>query len=297
VLAAVLAMSHTTLSDPANLDDRLAVARETIGTAVASNQPDLERQGFGWLAVDLLEAGDHVAAERAFARHAQSAEQLGQRMALRDVELWAAMRAVLHGRFVDAPEHIERARDFGEAAGDPATESIYWVQRYWLAVERDDPAELDLLVEPCVRLAHENPDVPAWRAATAMLHSRRGDRTSASSEYEAVLAAGLDSIPRDAVWLNALTYLGETCAFLGDAERAAQLFSMLEPYADRLVLIDRALACKGSMRRFLGVLAATDGRNALAETNLRSAIAMHDRLGARPLLERTTTELHRFTPE
>ncbi len=296
VLADVLATSHATLSDPADLDDRVTLAREAIATATASHQLDLERQGFGWLAVDLLEGGDLVAAERALARHAQLADQLRQRVPLRDVELWAAMRAILHGRFTDASEHIERARDLGQAAGDPATDSIYWVQRYWLAIEQDDASELDELVDPCARISRQNPDVPAWRAATAMLHSRRRDRDGAIAEYEAVIAAGLDTIPRDAVWLNALTYLAETCAFLHDVDRSPQLFAALEPYADRLALIDRALACKGSVRRFLGLLAATHGDMALAEANLRDALAVHDALGATPLLERTSRDLQSVIP-
>ena len=94
---------------------------------------------------------------------------------------------------------------------------------------------------------------------------------------------------------NALTYLAETCAFLDDADRSPELFAALEPYAHRLALIDRALACKGSVRRFLGLLAGTHGDVELAEANLREAMAVHDRLGATPLLDRTERDLRSLT--
>lgn len=48
----------------------------------------------------------------------------------------------------------------------------------------------------------------------------------------------------------------ETCACLEDAERARTLLAALTPYANRMALIDRAHACKGSVHQFLGLLAA-----------------------------------------
>jgi hypothetical protein len=291
VLASVLVSTHAACWEPAHLEQRLDSARQIVSTAVASHQPSLELDGLGWLAVDLLEAGDVPATDDTLARHAQLAAQLRHRLGLRDAELWAGMRGMLDGRFSDAEVHVERARDLGETARDPATDSMYWVQRYWLAVERCDPPEMDELVEVCERIVAANRDVPAWRAALAMLHARRGDHQAARVEFERVAADNFAHIPRDVVWLNAMTYLGETCAFLGDTERAPLLFAALEPYASRLALIDRALVCKGSVERFLGLLAATTGNLDRAEHHLTHALSTHDAMGARSLAERTRRDL------
>jgi hypothetical protein len=290
-LAAVLATTHAALWDPAELDERTAVATEIVATARLAGQPELEAQGLGWLAVDLLEAGDWRGADEAFAQHRQLAQRLHLRLAERDVELWTAMRAMLHGQFVDARACIERARDLGEAAHDPGTDTVYWVQRYWLAVEQGDPTELDAVVGPCERLADHNTDVPAWRAALAMLHVRRSDFDAAQPHYDALSADDFRAIPRDVVWLNALTYLAETCAALGDARRAPVLLAALAPYADRIALIDRGLACKGTVSRHLGLLAWIAGDVDRAIGHLTSALEHHDAMQARPLAEQTRRDL------
>ncbi|MGH9186778.1 MAG: hypothetical protein ACRD0U_13330, partial [Acidimicrobiales bacterium] len=118
---------------------------------------------------------------------------------------------------------------------------------------------MDDIVEPCQRIATDNTDVPAWRAALAMLHARLGDLEAARPHYEALFNDDSISIPRDVVWLNAVTYLAETCALLNDADRAPMLARALEPYTGRIALIDRGLACKGSVQRFLGLLASARG--------------------------------------
>lgn len=294
VLASVLAATHAAAWDPAGLEQRIALAREIVTIGSSSQLPESELQGLGWLAVDLLEAGDRRAADDAFARHRAVAERLGQRLALRDVELWAAMRAILDGRFDDAPDHIERSRDLGEAARDPGTDSIHLVQRFWLAVEADDHAELDALVDAHERILAENTDVPAWRAALALLHVRRGDEPAARAEFETLAADDFHGLPPDAVWLNAITYLAEGCAFLHDEQRAPLLFQMLAPYAGRIAVIDRALACKGSVDRFLGLLAATMGDVEMAEHRLRRALAHHEAMRAIPLAARTRRELQQL---
>ena len=293
-LAAVLATTHVALSEPAHLDQRTEVARQIVQTAATSGHPELESHGLGWLAIDLLESGDLRGADDAFARHAALARRLGQRLMLRDVELWAAMRATVGGQFDEAAERTERGRDLGEAARDPSIESIYWVQRFWLAVERGSLEEMDTVVEPCQRLAEQNTDVPAWHASMALLHIRRGDHAAARRHYEPLAVDGFQSIPQDVVWLNAMTYLAEACAALGDADRAPLLLHVLEPYEDRLALIDRALACKGSVHRFLGLLAATTGDVDRAHRHLARALERHEEMQAGPLAGRTRQDLARL---
>lgn len=297
LLASVLAEAHAALWEPDGLDERTSVAEEAVRLARSSGRADLEAGALGWLIADRLEAGGLAGADAAMHRHAELADRLRQRLLLRDAEMWRAMRAILDARYTDAVAAIEQAREFGEAAQDPGAETIYWVQRYWLACERGDPAELDALVEPCERFVRQFDHVPAWRAALAMLHVRRADRTAAERWYRSMSADGFPTIPRDFVWLNAMTYLAEASTFLDDRAGATTLLELLRPFRDRVVVIDRALACKGSVARFLGLLAITAGDPEAAETHLLKAMDLHERMAAPALAARTAANLEALRGE
>jgi ATP/maltotriose-dependent transcriptional regulator MalT len=87
--------------------------------------------------------------------------------------------------------------------------------------------------------------------------------------------------------LIATTLLAEVCGGLGDAERAAELYELLAPYAGRNVVVGRAASCNGSASRLLGILAGVLGEWEEAERRFFEAREMHVRMGARPWLART----------
>ena len=80
-----------------------------------------------------------------------------------------------------------------------------------------------------------------------------------------------------------LTLLGWTCARLGDAERAADLYRRTVPYADLLVVVGVTPAvCAGSFHHPLGTLAEAAGDVEAADAHLSAAVACDDRVGAVP---------------
>jgi hypothetical protein len=131
------------------------------------------------------------------------------------------------------------------------------------------------------------PAVPAWRCTLALMLLELGREDAARAEFEALATAGFDVLPRDAQWLIATTLLAEVCGRLGDAERAAQLYEPLLPFAGRNVIVGRAVTCNGSASRPLGILAATRGQWSAAERHFTDALAMHEAMGARPFVART----------
>ena len=290
-VARVLSARHVALWGPEDLDERTEAAHRMVRLAEETRDDDLVLLGHGWLVADLMERGDVPAADRVLRRHRELAEARRQPAARRDAEMWAAMQAMLAGNFDHAEVVMDRARDLAETAHDPDADTVWWIQRYWWLIEQDDSAELGGLVEPYEELAARYPQVPAWHAALAMLHARRGDEAAARAEFEVLAAGDFATVPRDAVWLNAITYCAETAAFLRDVDRARVLLRLLEPYRDRFVLIDRAIVCKGPAGRFLGLLAATVGDTDSAVAYLRDAVARHDAVGAHPLAERTRADL------
>jgi hypothetical protein len=87
-------------------------------------------------------------------------------------------------------------------------------------------------------------------------------------------------VPTDSHWLIAIAFLAEICSTLGDTERAALLYDLLLPYADRLVTAGFTIVPGAVISWYLGLLAATLRRWAEACDHLQAAIEASDVLGA-----------------
>jgi hypothetical protein len=99
----------------------------------------------------------------------------------------------------------------------------------------------------------------------AWLHAERGEIEQARQDFEAALADGFASLPRDVNWLDALNAAANTAALLGDLERSRQLCNLLEPYADRMIINPRGALHAGSVAYALARLAAVCDDNAAAD--------------------------------
>jgi DNA-binding CsgD family transcriptional regulator len=291
-LASVLSACHVALWGLTDAEERLRIADELLALAGQLSDDELALQGHAWRVVDLLEVGDVPEADRAIAAHARLARGLGQPLHIRDTALWAATRAQLDGRFRDAERESHRALILGRRAQDPHADMFWWVQRYWLVLEQDAAVpDIAALLDKSLELAEQYAQVPAWRAKVAFLHARLGDREAAAAVASQLSAHRLAALPRDAVWIGGLYYLAEVVSFLEDGKQAAVLYDILEPYADRVVVIDRALICLGSVARVLGLLATVLGDDAAARRHLKNALARHEAMAAKPLAARTRMEL------
>jgi hypothetical protein len=294
-LASVLSAQHVALWGPADVEERLAIAGELVAVAERLGEHELALQGHAWRLVDLLEIGDVAAADIAISTHARLARDLGQPLHVRDSALWAATRGLLDGRFDDAARESQRARSLGRRAGDPHAEMFWWAQRYWLVLEQDaSTGDMRKLLETYQAQAARYPHVPAWQAKIALLHARLGDQQAAAALSAQLSAERFAELPRDAVWVAGLYYLAEVAAFLRDDTQAGPLYELLLPFAARLVVVDRALVCLGSVSRVLGLLAALLADRTRATQHLRDALTKHEGMGARPLAARTQVDLARL---
>jgi hypothetical protein len=131
------------------------------------------------------------------------------------------------------------------------------------------------------------PAIPAWRGALALLLVELGRPDEARAEFERVAEGGFAAFPRDANWLIAITLMAEVCGALADATRAAELYTLLEPYAGRNVVVGRNATNNGSASRLLGILAAARGELDCAERHFVDAQKMHAAMGAKPWHART----------
>jgi tetratricopeptide (TPR) repeat protein len=87
--------------------------------------------------------------------------------------------------------------------------------------------------------------------------------------------------------------LAETCAILGDTERAAPLYELLLPYGSLNAVAVPELAL-GSISQPLGILATLLGRFEDAARYFEEALRMNERMGARPWLAHTQEDYARL---
>jgi DNA-binding CsgD family transcriptional regulator len=120
----------------------------------------------------------------------------------------------------------------------------------------------------------------AWGPGLALLRVELGQLAEARAVFDRLAENDFDDLPRDGRWTMCIAYLAEICAALGDSGRAASLYRLLLPYADRVLLLGGGVVCTGAASRHLGLLAVTMGRWAEAERHFTDALATNTRIGA-----------------
>jgi len=276
---------------PDDLAGRMAIADELAAVARRLDDLDLEVRARSWRVVDLVEGGDLSKARGEIHRHAVLADRLRQPIHLRDGVVWRAMEALIDGRFDQAEVLADEALVIGERIQDPGASSIHGVQKVMILAEQADPARLDETVALAREGSEAHPDIPAWRALLAFSEARAGRLDDARADLERAGGDGFAGVPRDAVFLVTLTHAADAAAMTGHRQIAGHLRGLLEAYADRWVVIDRGLACKGSTERLIGLLDGVLGDTGSSVERLDRALAQHVHLGARAFAARNRREL------
>ena len=281
--AAALTARAYALWRPDALDERLVVDEEIVHLARAVGDRELELRGRLWLASDLLERADDARFDDEMARYERLATEVRQPSYRWYVPRSHAMRALLHGDL----DRAERLGAEAYAIGAGVHPGLAAQARAVLAVAlRWERGDLAGLVDALGEFHERYPDVAAWTCGQAFLHAEQDDAEAARRAI-----ARIGHIRRDANWLLALALLSLAVAHLNDVQRAAALFELLLPYRRRVVTMGRALICFGTTSHVLGVLAIVLEHWAEAEEHLEDALALHERLGARPWAARTRARL------
>ena len=124
-------------------------------------------------------------------------------------------------------------------------------------------------------------EVLAWHVAKLLVLTRREQFDQIRAEVNALMERGLVDAQHTGTWLAAISMLSEAVAVLGDVATAATLYPKLLPYAQRNITVS-FVACRGSVSRFLGLLAATMHRADDANRHFVEAVEMNRRMSADP---------------
>jgi eukaryotic-like serine/threonine-protein kinase len=264
------------------LPEQLATASELVAVADAAGERELGLQGRNWLITMLVESGDIAAVEREMLVQERIAADLRLPLYFWFAATWRAMLAALAGDFDAAERLAEAALAIGEVAEPENAVPCYSGLLYILRRERGQLGPIaDMLREQSEVAENSEPH----RSGMAFIYAETGHFDESRRE--------MSTLTPVSEWHNApgrttsTMALAEACTLVGDAGRAAELYDVLLPDAERNVSIGMAIACQGSASRVLGRLATTLRRFGDAEHHFADALAMHERMRARPLIART----------
>lgn len=286
-LAYALAARCDATAGPEHIDDRLQAATEIIRLAAAAGDRGTELLGRRNRFIALLERGDISDVDAEIDSYEMVASAIGQPLYQWYVPLWRGMRALMGGRLEasrasgrDAAAIGARARSHNAALN---TEVLEWntllQEGRWHEAGEVLAHQLDL--------ADGIYGEPFW----VPLVAPRAHPVEARAALDRLAAHHFGELPRDAVWLAAMTYASDACGAVAHSVAAEQLYELVLPYRSRFAVDAIGAACYGSMSRPLGVLATLLGRRAEAEEHFGDALEAHRGCGATALVAETLDDL------
>jgi class 3 adenylate cyclase/tetratricopeptide (TPR) repeat protein len=282
VLAQALYAHAVAINVPTTLAERLALTAELgdladeIGSLETGWHADYQRFGA------LIESGDIAGAEQTLSQLEDVATKLRQAYFSWAPSVARAMISVMRGS-PDAEQRVDAAYETGKQGGQPDARTVYLSQ---LFVIRRDQGRYGELVGPLREVVESQPHVPAWRAALAGLYCETDQLAEARSQMDTLFAGG-GGISLDWTWASTVASLAQVCGDLCDRKAAAEVYPHLEAVAGQVGVTGISLVCYGSLALPSGLLAACLERWDEAEHQFKQAMAVNDRIGARPYLVRT----------
>jgi DNA-binding SARP family transcriptional activator/tetratricopeptide (TPR) repeat protein len=289
-LAYALAAAEAALHGPHTAKRRLAEGTEIV--SLAGRITDRERLFDGhehsfWAAWEL---GDPARRAAEMASMKLVAEELKQPAQLWMLAAAEATLALSQGQFTEAAEQIERVADLGRHA---MSWSVVATRKLQLFMLRREQGRLEGFDGEIRDHAHEFPSPLVHQAALAHVYARVERTEDAEALLRKLTSRDLSEWHVDEEWLVSICLLAETCAMLGDTERAAALYELLLPYASLNATAAPELPL-GSTSRPLGILATLLGRFEHAARHFEEALWMNERMEARPWLAHTQEEYARM---
>ncbi|HEX2415381.1 MAG TPA: AAA family ATPase, partial [Thermoleophilaceae bacterium] len=284
-LADALGALHVALWYPDGLDERLEVSAELVSVARRAGDREHELQGHNWCVLDLLEAGNLAGVDLERAEH----ERLAAELRLPGFQwwghTWAAMRAMLDGRYPDAHEELERLRAIAERIGDPNAQLFHRLGLFHL--EFEDQAISDEMLAFGLEQSESSPAGYAYRGALACVYAWRGERDEALRQLALLGEHDFAALRPDMNRLAATADLAVAAWHLDHAPTAAGIYETARRWSGRLALDGRAFYCYGSIDLFLGMLATVLERYEQADAHFRLALATNKRIRSAPWLAHT----------
>jgi len=288
-LLVALHARHWAMLAPDLLGPRLANAAELLDVAVAVSDEETAFLAHHARLHCLLELCDVAGVDAELEAMAHIADRIRQPFYQWRTANARAMRAMLDGRLEEAERLARGALDIG---GLRQSEYVTYLFKHVLLVAiRWTQGRLGELREAIEAHGERFSPLARWRNALAAVEL--ADERAARAEVERHARSDFADLPRDGFWILHLCSLVEACVLLGDDQRAAQLYQLLSPYADRNAISITTMPF-GPVALRLGMVAAMLGRWEKAERHFELAMDRCNRLGAPAITARVLYERSRM---
>jgi tetratricopeptide (TPR) repeat protein len=278
-LAYVLGSAHWGMWEPGAAHERLAIAEEMLRLGGEAGDRALEAAAATWAFADLLELGEIEGADEMLAIERAIADELNRPDLLWGSRVHECARVLMDGDYDRASRLADEALSY--MPSNETALQMYGVARFELGRARSGLEELEPVVTGMVE---QYPLLPAWRTGLVYLYSMLERPDEVRAQLDILAADDFEALPRDANWSVAVAILIASCAYIGDARRAARLYEMLDPYSDSYTVAGSPALVVGSNELFLALAAATAGRWDTADEHFSRAVEGNTRSGNRPWL-------------
>jgi len=289
-LAHVLLARDYTITAPDNVDERLAATTELLALAEVLEDPVVTSRALTLRLKAAMELADLAEVERCLARNQALVTDLGQPGLTWSVMVQHAGLTLLRGDLATAEAEILAAYEHAMATGQPDAAIFFIAQHFLLRLDQGRLPE----IEETLRQVVERTGSPGVKAAYGNGLAEADRWHEAGEIFDELAATGFAAPPNNVLWLRSATECACLCARLGKAASAPTLRSMLEPYADQLVVVAQGGAVSGSVAYYLGLLATTTTDWNDAEAYFTASAAIYERMGAPTWLARTQLEWGRM---
>jgi hypothetical protein len=282
-LAQVLILRVLAITNPFTLAERLELTAELVALAAELSNGDLAWYGACQRTVALLESGDIEGAERSLAEMERLAGNFRQPFYAGFAHMGRTMLGIMRGA-VDAEAQVFATFQRFTAGGQPDASVVLGAQLLTLRNNQGRIAELGDIMRANVEAL---PHIVAFRAVLARFYSETDQLEEAQQQVDLLRPSNF-AAPLDWSWPSYVGGLSEAVCDLNDLDAAATLYEQLRPVAGQAYVVGPApTVCAGSLGLYSGMLAACLRRWDDAERHFADAVAMNERLRARPYVVRT----------
>lgn len=277
---------------PDLLPGLLPASKEWLAVALAAGDKERAFEAHEQLFLSWLGLGDGAQARANLPEMRRIAAELRQPTQLWLFGVYESLLALLEGRFADAERLLDETAKHADAAPRWNAEMTRRLQLYIL---RRGQGRLDELVDTqeTALEAFTFRTYPIVDCVLARLHDELGREADAARIFSTLAKDDFAQIPFDEEWLVSVGLLAEVAHSQGDTARAQILHDQLAPYASQVAVAYPEISI-GSSARYLGLLASTLSRWQDAERYFEEALAMNERIGARPWLAYTREDYARM---
>jgi hypothetical protein len=276
---------HWATFAPDQVDVRLANAKEML--RIATNQGDDEMAFMARHALlhCCLELCDIDGMDAELVAMTDLAGRIRQPFYLWVTNFLRATRTIVDGRLHEAERLARDAQAIGRLRESDYV--VYGFEHAQMVTIRWQQGRMNDTGERIRIHGEQYPLVARWRNAFWAVEV--SDRAAARAEVERHVVNGFADLPRNGLWIIHMCSLAEACVFLRDKERAAQIYDLLAPYADRNAIAISTMPY-GPVALRLGMIGTLLERWDEADAQFELAVELCARLGARAITARVLYE-------